>query len=446
MTEWLNENARRAYPLAHEAPERFGGLLEPVLLDACIGCDWRPDDGDLRLLDVRKVEAGLILHIGSPNDAPDASSRQVEVLVKTGTPGRVTLSAAGVHVRALVTVSGPAADALWNSLTDFNWHDADVPFAVRCCSYANACVTAVEAYTPDTDEQCQHPVFDARPRTPVAVLTGDVVLKASDGVDLEAVDSPDGSGTVLRVSALAGEIDEGASAKIVDLVVRGDACIAVEARPGVRMNAHGVETPDPTCGIVVIGSKCKPCCQCDDYVDAVKTLRPYDTAAAELKRLLDEARAAYETAAEAFDTYKAAALEAVNSYANLNASAVAVCSCADLYKAATTATGTRSRIAITLTVENMTQDTATLSELASACPGYTLDSVTWATAGSKPLAGSSVTRLSWRLKPGDTLTASWTFTKTSKTNQATKPAGMSVTARAKLDRQPSATTLSPEVK
>lgn len=446
MIEWLNENTRRAYPLAHTAPEQFGGLLEPVLLDACIGCDWRPDDGDLRLLNVRKAEDGLILHIGSASDTADAVSRTVEVLIETGTPERVTLFATSDHVKALVTVSGPSADALWNSLTDNNWHTVDIPFAVRCCSYANACVTAVEAYTPDADEQCSHPVFNARPRTPIAVLTGDVVLKAADGVNLEAVDSPDGSGTVLRVSALAGKIDEGASEKTVDLVIRGDDCIAVEARPGVRMNAHGVETPDPNCGIIVIGSKCKPCCQCDDYVEAVKTLRPYETATTEIKRLLDEAKAAYETAAEAFDTYKVAALAAVNSYANLNASAVAVCSSADLYKAATTASGSRSRIAITLTVENVTQDTATLSELASECPSYTLDSVIWATAGSKPRAGSSVNRLSWRLKPGDTLTASWTFTRESKTNQATKPTGMTVTARAKLDHQPEAITLSPEVK
>lgn len=440
MTEWLNENARRAYPLDREWPDALAPLWTGVLLDACLGCTELPSAGRIALLQVSKTSTAVALRIGVSADS------YLDIPIVPGDGARSRVYAHNQGYKVFLTISNAALKAVLANTTD-GWSSAvNVPFAVRCCSYANACVTAVEAYTPDTDEQCQHPVFDARPRTPVDVLTGDVVLKASDGVDLEAVDSPDGSGTVLRVSALAGGIDEGASAKTVDLVVRGDACIAVEARPGVRMNAHGVETPDPTCGIVVIGSKCKPCCQCDDYVDAVKTLRPYDTAAAEIKRLLDEAKAAYETAAAAFDTYKAAALAAVNSYANLNASAVAVCSSAELYKSATTASGSRSRIAITLTVENMTQDTATLSELASACPGYTLDSVTWATAGSKPRSGSSVTRLSWRLKSGDTLTASWTFTKTSKTNQATKPAGMSVTARAKLDRQPSATTLSPEVK
>lgn len=434
MTEWLTENARRAYPLEHEWPEALTDAWTPVLLDACVGCDWLPDEGDIRLLDIRKTEEGISFHIGSPDDAPDQSSRQVEVIVRTGPSGRISAYAAGPHVKAILTVSGQAVSAARDTLTDFNWHDVDTPFALRCCSYATKRVTAVEAYAPDDDRRCSRPVWPDG-RNLVKTATGDVVLVSKDGLDIDVTQMAPLEGDLLRLSSVTAPLALRAADKPVDLMIRGDACVQVEAIPGV--DAAGAPLADEhDGGIVRITEKCKPCCQCEDYQTAFDALKPGNDAVEDLNTefadILGTATSGYIGALALLEQVKVKAEQRINGYSHVVASAVAVASGG--ITPDVTAKGTRCRLSVNLTVVNMTLKAVTVSGVSFSGMGAyspatvpsgtgTKDKVHWDTAGKTPLSGDSL-GTTWTLEPGDTLAIVATYAKTGLTNTADKPLGM----------------------
>lgn len=434
MTEWLTENARRAYPLEHEWPAALADAWTPVLLDACVGCDWLPSEGDIRLLDIRKTEEGVSFHIGSPDDAPDQSSRQVEVIVRTGPSGRISAYAAGPHVKAILTISGQAVASARGTLPDFNWHDVDTPFALRCCSYANRRVTAVEACAPDDDHKCSHLVWpDDNPL--VKRATGDVVLVSKDGIDIDVTQMAPLEGSLLRLSAVTAPLELRAADKPVDMMIRGDACVQVESIPGV--DATGTPLEDEHAGgIVRITEKCKPCCQCEDYEKAFDALRPGNEAVDDLNEvfgdILGTATSGYMGALALLDQIKEKAEQKINGYSHVIASAVAVASGG--ITPDVSAAGKRCRLALNLTVVNMTLRNVTVSGVSFSGTGdyspatvpfgtETKNKVHWDTAGSNPLSGDSLAT-TWTLAPGDTLAVVATYAKTGRTNTADKPLGM----------------------
>lgn len=436
MTEWLTENARRAYPLEHELPDAVADRLTGVLLDACIGYDGLPGDGRIKLLDVRKSDDGLILHVGLDTDGPDGSSRQAEVVVPSGSPGRMTAYGAGPHIKALLTVSGPAVTATLAWLPDHNWHDVDVPFAHRCTSYANRFVTALEAYSPE--DPCARPVFGPDTANLVATLTGDVTLLVKNGLDLEVTPMAPIAGDLLRLTAVTAPSATKDADKPLDMMIYGDECIAVEALPGYGVTDDGAIVPlsDPTYGVIRLTEKCKPCCQCEDYEAATKALRPGEAATFSVKDLLDDAKLRYDAAVALLDEIKALAYQKVNDYDHVIASAVAVASGG--VTTGVTAAGTRCRIAVNLTVMNLALEDATISAVSFHIQDYSFLKVHWGTAGHNPRTGDSLVGQDWTLKPGDTLSIVATYTMESTTNTAVKPNGMTAALTAKLSSRAAA--------
>lgn len=438
MTEWLNENARRAYPLEHEWPADLADLWTPVLLDACVGCDWLPSEGDIRLLDIRKTEEGVSFHVGSPDDAPDQSSRQVEVIVRAGQSGLISAYAAGPHVKAILTVSGQSVTAARDALPDFDWHDVDTPFALRCCSYATKCVTAVEAYAPDDDHKCQRPVWpDAMNLAKSA--TGDVVLVSKDGLDIDVTQMAPLEGDLIRLTAVTAPLGVKAEAVPADMVIRGDECVQVEAIPGVGVTEDGAPVPlsDPTKGgIIRLTEKCKPCCQCEDYEKAIEALKPGNMAAEELNgtfaEILGTATSGYKGAVALLEQIKGLAVKRINDYSHVVASAVAVASGGITQDV--TASGTRCRLALNLTVFNMTLKSVTVRDVSFSVASYEPVKVHWSTAGSSVRSGSSLSGYQWpiTLKSGDALSVVGTYAMTGRTNAATKPSGMSSSFKAQI--------------
>ena len=421
-------------------------LVNASLLDACVGCDWLPDEGDIRLLDIRKTEEGVSFHIGSPDDAPDQSSRQVEVIVRTGQSGRISAYAAGPHVKAILTVSGQAVTAARDTLPDFNWHDVDTPFALRCCSYATKRVTAVEAYAPDDDHRCSRPVWPDG-RNLVKTATGDVVLVSKDGVDADVTQMAPLEGDILRLSSVTAPLALRAADKPVDLMIRGDACVQVEAIPGMKVTSGGAIVPwrDPaapkytdekSCGVIILTEKCKPCCQCEDYHDAAEDLRPGYRATYGIKDVLDRAKDEYDSALRAFNAIKAAAVERLHGLNRVIASATAIAS--GNVTTGVNSAGTRRRLSVTISAVNTVLATDELSgtvevrgvNVSVPCPGsqcYVLTGVDWRSTGAYaasgnasalPIAPGAV------LNPGDTLTVVVSYAMMATDSAAYKPSGI----------------------
>lgn len=345
------------------------------------------------------------------------------------------------EVRGLLTVNGDAVDRICAGSMTQGWHQVGIPFAVRCVSTANLHVTEIEAHSPA--EPCAQPVFGPDTENPVAKLSGDVMLLTKNGLDLEVTTMAPLAGDLLRLTAVTAPSEARDAYKPVDMMIRGDECIAVEALPGYGV-VDGVVVPlsdASSGGVIRLTGKCKPCCQCEDYKNAAEALRPGYNATFSVQELLDLAKDEYEGAVAEFEKVKRLAYEKINDYDHVQVSAVAVSSGG--ITPGVTASGTRCRIAVNLTVVNMALEDARVSSVNVVIPDeqYGLLKVHWSTAGHTVLSGSSLDGKTWTLKPGDTLSVVATYVKTATTNTAGKPSGMYVELTRKLksrgeDRRP----------
>ncbi len=437
MTGFLTENARRAYPL-ESWPRGVDARWVRSLLDASVGYAGVPEDGRRVSLVSVSVKSGMAVYrIGT------SGSDYVDVSVRTGLGGRAVVFGSSARYRAFLTVDGAVVDGLVASAVE--GASVGVPLAGRCATYATRFVESVSAYASldkDGNVSCDAVAFDGS-ESPVATAAGDVTFAAKDGIDLDTTQTDPSSDVMLRVSAIAAAADSEETSKDVDVVIRGDDCITVEALPGAYVAAGGAivshaESPDEdvrndpaSCGVIRIGTKCKPCCQCEDYRDAAEMLRPSAAAAEGVKELLDGVKGLYEAAVAEFERAKVAAVAAVGSYDNIRASATTACSGGVCTEAV--AEGTRHRISITFVVSNMTLETATVSDVAFVVGGgYGRIKTQWAAAGESPGSGTAVDGQAWQLSSGDSLTVVATYSKTAKSNNATKPAGMKATFTASL--------------
>lgn len=433
MTEFLTENAFRAYPL--ERGGRHAG--DYALLDASIGHLGVPEDGRrVSLLYCRVSATGVLYRIGV------AADDCIDVAAGNSGPGHRVVFASSDRYRVFLTIDGAALAKLCAMAAGIGALEGDVgnPFALRCVSQATRFVTGVEAYASldrDGSVSCGAVEFPET-ASPVATATGDAVIASGDGIDVAAVQSSPDADTMLRISALAAPADSEEASSAVDVVVRGDDCITVEAIPGAYASSGGAILPctsagmaEDACGVIRIGAKCKPCCQCEDYRDAVEMLRPPAVAAEDTKTLLDEVRALYDAAVSEFEKAKMSAVAAVGSYDNVMASATTALSGG--VGTGVVASGTRSRISVTLIVANRTLETCAVSDVEFTVPGFGATPVRrqWATAGTSPSSGTD-DGLTWRLAPGDALTVVATYAKTAQSNTAVKPSGMKAAFKASL--------------
>lgn len=446
MNEFLTENARRAYPLEREMPRTVRPLWTQLLADACVATGRELGDGvRLTLQTLRRVSSSkLQVTVGADGLAP------LTVDIGPCPDGFTVLYAANRDLKALLTVDGRAANAM---LADTSHNAATVhvgvPFALRCTSSGHRRVTSVSAYSAG---QCETPVFSGHAsETPVRTVSDGVVVMAGEGVDAEAVGMLPLAGRLLRLSAIAAPEETSADDTVVDLMVRGDECISVEAMPGAKVEGDAIvprtaDEPDGRGvtggGVLRITNSCKACCQCGDYKAALDAVRDPEELAIVVKQMLDEAKAAYDAAVVELEGLKAAATDRVNDLGNVRCGAVAATSQA-MY-ADSGASGTRARVAITLSVENMTQldvtvelpaDAFNLNDAGEAparrfshvrtawtrVSGGETGSGTWTPGGTTPLTAV--------LKPGGTLLVSATYARTATANAAAKPTGMTVSVR-----------------
>jgi hypothetical protein len=294
-----------------------------------------------------------------------------------------------------------------------------VPFAARCAGGAERHVTSLSVIGAARGTT---PVYDPedQDRVEKSVAAGEhAVLKAYDGVDLEVVGTISLMHGVLRVSAIAAPAAPEAEEETVDIMIRGDACFTVDAEPG----------PDGSTGTIRINNVCKPCCQCEDYGDAIAMLKPAEDRTWELNAELDRVEELYRSALARFEQAKASIADVINSPAHVHVSATVAAS-GGLY-GQSTATGTRCRLSVTLLVENMTMATASVSvgddstNSGFHVAGYTLHSTTWAKAARNGVQRGNYRPGTQSLQPGETLSVTAVYVKDGMaTNNATPPAGM----------------------
>jgi len=370
MTEFLTENARRAYPLEREWPAGLDHRWAEALVDACVYASAELEGARVSLLSVGKSGSGSAAKAVFTVGIPDGATLDVEVAAGLG--DTATAYAGSDALKAFLTVRGRVVDDILTYGT-IAGGDVGIPFALRCSGGAVRRVTGITAQGAG---DCRTPVFSTTDADKVEKSVGSnehAVLRADDGVDLEVTGMAPLVGDVLRVSALAApeaaELDE----EPVDMMIRGDDCFTVETIPGAKVSSGGAvvarEEADGDGGVVRIGTACKPCCQCEDYKDAVDMLRPAETKAVALEGELDDIKDAYESALAAFASAKQAAEAAVNSLDNVRL-AISTAGSSAAY-AGSDAEGTRQRFTATLLVENLTMVQAVVSNLSIPAPtGY----------------------------------------------------------------------------
>lgn len=368
MIEFLTENVRRAYPLEREWPAALDHRWAQALVDACVYASAELEGARVSLISVSKSGSGSSAKTVFTVGIPDGATLNVEVAAGLG--DTATVYASSSALKAFLTVRGRAVDDILTYGT-ISGGDVGIPFAMRCSGGAVRRVTNVTAQGTAACTTPRYDPNDTMDRTEISVGSGEhAVLRADDGVDLEVTGMAPLVGDVLRVSALAApeavELDE----EPVDMMIRGDDCFTVETIPGAKAiydekgNLADIvarEAADGDGGVIKIGTACKPCCQCEDYKDAVDMLRPAETKAAALEGQLDEIKDAYEAALAAFDSAKEIAEATVNSLDNVRL-AISTAGSSAAYTGSN-AEGTRQRFTATLLIENLTMVEADVSDL-----------------------------------------------------------------------------------
>jgi len=329
------------------------------------------------------------------------------------------------RAKAFLTLNVEAIDALLAA--DAAGGEVGVPFATRC---AGGAVRRVTAITAQGATPCEKPMYDPDGPHGVEKSVGaneHATLAAYDGVDIEVTSMLPLEGDMLRISAIAAPETTDIEQEPIDLMIRGDECFEVEAVPSA----------DKESGIVRVTSTCKPCCDCEDYRDAVEMLRPAENKVHSIHQVLNAAKAAYEEALAAFNEAKARYVAQVNSPANVLVSAAAALS-GGLY-AQSTAEGSRMRITVTMLVENMTMvdvqvavgddpDDESDADAESGFvvgDGYVHSKTVWTKSGTPQEYDEGRPRELRTLKPGDTLTVAATYCKPNqRSNNASRPLGM----------------------
>jgi len=453
MIEFLTENARRAYPLEREWPAGLDGRWAETLVDACVYAAGELGDKRVSLLSVERSGSSLVFTVGIPDGVA------MDVAAPSGHAGFATVHAESAALKAILTVDGRKVSAL--VAAGVTGGTVGVPFATRCCGGAVRRVTAITA---QGAAPCARPTYD--PDGPHAVersvgANEHCTLAAKDGVDLEVTSVAPLAGEILRVSAIAAPSAAETDEEPVDLMIRGDECFTVEAIPGVKVADGGAIVPrtpaDGSGGVVRIGSACKPCCQCEDYKDAVDLLKPAEREAWDINGQLDRVEADYQAALAVFNAAKALQKARINDASNVYVSATASLS-GGMY-GRSKASGERKHIAVTLLVANMTMVDATVTVADDATqtvngaavpvagfhvPGYRHVKTTWTRAGATPISGQARPG-SRTLKPGETLAVTTVYGKTATTNDADRPSGMKAFCTIQLPGQ-GATTRGVDVK
>ena len=389
MVEFLTENARRAYPLDGEWPSSLRERWTGVLVDACVYAAAELGDARIKLLSVQRYGSSLRFTVGVSGGA------SLVVTAAAGLGGFTTVYAVSSALKALLTVDGRRVDALaLDTGYTASAQTVGVPFAVRCCGGAPRRVTSVTA---QGAAACETPQYSAVGPHRVEKSVGSnahAVLEAKDGVDLEVTGMAPLAGNVLRISAIAAPEAAEPDEEPVDMMIRGDACVTVEAIP----------TNDGATGVIKIGNACKPCCQCEDYRDAADMLHPAETEAWRLNGELDAIEADYRQALAVFAAAKAAAEAAVNSLDNVTLT-MSVAGSGGLY-GGSNAQGTRQRVTATLLIRNMTMLTADVEGVSIPAPSG------WAPVNTAQSGSTS-------MAPGETRMVVKTFRKTASANSNT---------------------------
>lgn len=398
MTEFLTENARRAYPLEHEWPAGLRERWTGVLVDACVYASDELGPGSrISLLSVRRDESSLVFRVGIPEGAG------LDVTVTAGRQGFITAFSESDSLKAILALDGRKVDAIIRDSSDSSDPTAattvNIPFAARCAGGAIRRVTAITAQGPAVCEKPLYSLSDPN-KTELSFSSGEhAVLKADDGVDLDVTRMAPVVGDMLRISAIAAPTAVDIEEEPIDMVIRGDECFTIDAEPGVRAAANGAIV---TTGVVRIGNTCKPCCQCEDYKEAVELLKPAEEATWGLNGLLDAVKTKYDAALQAFNAAKARILAQVNSPDNVRITLAAASSC-NIYSGSD-ASGSRQRVTVTFLAENMTMVNATVSGTSISVAGFSVCSTSGQLTGTMP--------------PGGTLMAAVTYAKPNTTSNA----------------------------
>lgn len=427
MTEFLTGNTRLAYPLDSPIPDAAGQLWTQLLADACIATDVVLEGGArLSLVSVERVSGSrLAVVVG----AQGAGSLTVDI--GRGLADFAVVYASSDHIKAMLVVNGRTADAIMDSSGyGTGKTTVNVPFALRCTSCANRMVTSVSAYSAAA---CSTPVFTGA-ETPAKTLTGgDIVVAAKEGIDLESTRLMPLDGRILRLSAISAPAEASETDTDVDLMLRSDGCFTVDTIPGAKVVGNTVQArtesePDGLGvlggGVISIGNVCKPCCQCEDYRAAADAIRDPESLAIAVEQILNDAKLRYDEAVAEFEAWKAGKMAEINSLSNVRCRATATFS-QNAYPGSA-ASGKRSRVAITLSVENMTQRNVIVSGIgfSTGDAGFSEIGVSWKSVSRTTASGSSMP-VSRELVPGGTLVVVSTWAKTSTTNSVTpKPGAM----------------------
>lgn len=434
MTEFLTENGRRSYPLDGDWPSGMRDRMVGVLLDACVYAKALAADGErMSVISVQRNASAnkLVFKVGTQ------SGPKLDVAVAGGLGERAVVYAYSADVKAFLVVDGKAADSvIYDASYTTGLTTVNIPFASRCCGAGKQMVTSVTA---QGAMQCERPMYSASdPHRVVKTVSSGahMTLKAWDGVDIEVTRMAPLQGDIMRISAIAAtelaDLDE----EPIDIMIRGDGCFSVAAAPdepedGVRKK-----------GTIRITNACKPCCQCEDYADAVNMLKPAETVTWDVNSSLDGTAALYKEALETFNAAKEAAEAAINSVDNVRASATAVAS-QQTYKDADSE-GTRQRVSVTVLIENMTMRTATVSvtqiSLGTGMGDYSImtDLTMWNKAGDPNDCGIQALPTGINLKPGETLSVYAVYSATGTNSIAAKPTDGTVSYTVKFGTDPAA--------
>lgn len=399
MTEFITSNKWRAYPLAERFPEDMEPEWNSLLLDASVCC--AEADGFPCLLGVRQLPGKVCLDIRIPGTQSSVAAELYPMGDKIK-----TLYFEGHGIKAVLTVNGAALAPLVVQ-EDRDCRVVEIPFVARCVGCAPKFVSAVSGYSPSGAPE----VYGASPRTPVKSVGGaDVAVEAKDGIDLEVVDAEGGIPDALRISALPAQDSPETADSTKHMMIRGDACFSVEATPNAKVARGGAVVPaEPgeSCGVIRVASKCKPCCQCDDYKEAYDSLSPLNGRVVNVQGVVSAAKAAYDAACKQFDKNKKAALDAINVPENVTISIASASTWNSHYKSVV-ARGRRGMFTVNVTICNTAINDAEISSfsLSSVPSGFEHTRAPWWTiAGAENVVKMGVVKgtQKWTLPSGAAL-------------------------------------------
>ena len=424
MHEFLTDNVRLAYPLERALQIADKPLWSQLLSDACVATDQELSGGArLSLVSLRRNSTSQLTVTVGATGVPSLS-----VTIAKGLADFATVYASSAKLKAFLSVNGRVADKIMASSSyGTATESVNIPFAMRCTSSGHKRVTSVSAYS---TESCETKRFTGADSPVREISGGDVVIASSDGVDVESTKLMPIEGQLLRVSAIAAPADTSAADTDVDMMVRADECFTVETIPGTKVVggvpvARTESEPDGLGvmggGVIRIGNVCKPCCQCEDYKAAADAIRDPASLAVAIEQLLNNAKQQYDEAVAAFDASTERSQALINDLDNVRCNAVAELSPPAYI--GSTKSGKRARIAITLSVANMTQRKVRLSGLSFAISDseFSSTTVSWTRVSGGVTARNTGMPPTVELDPGGTLMVVATYAKTAKANAASRP-------------------------